>query len=348
MTSRSYTLNTDSLVIGASAYGADGRYEVVNGVRRVKWNDYTANYTREVRTPGQEPTHIGDQWWNCGVNAPSIFSANDEITLQSRLAESVKGHNFNLAVSAAQGKQTVDMVVNAIHSIGGAISDLKKGRFESAARRFGVNRRPSKLSEKDVAGRWLELQYGWLPLLSDVHEASKAYEALTSSSRKNTISVSVSRDKPFDSSTSLSLFNCPGTIKERWRLVYEMSEQMSAARSLGLTDPASVAWELIPYSFVVDWFIPIGDYLSNLNTIPKLQGRFMTIKVRRFQGSAIVNRSAGVPWKKFPTTFVNQCFFTRTCSTGLTVTKPSFESFEEAMSPKRIFNAIALVTQRLR
>ena len=32
------------------------------------------------------------------------------------------------------------MAVKAISSIGGAISDLRKGKFESAARRFGVAR----------------------------------------------------------------------------------------------------------------------------------------------------------------------------------------------------------------
>ena len=31
---------------------------------------------------------------------------------------------------------------------------------------------------------------------------------------------------------------------------------------LSLDNPAVLAWEALPYSFVVDWFIPIGDYLN--------------------------------------------------------------------------------------
>jgi hypothetical protein len=34
---------------------------------------------------------------------------------------------------------------------------------------------------------------------------------------------------------------------------------------LGLNSPVSLAWELIPYSFVVDWFLPIGQALEDLS-----------------------------------------------------------------------------------
>jgi hypothetical protein len=40
-----------------------------------------------------------------------------------------------------------------------------------------------------------------------------------------------------------------------------------AFTSLGLTNPALVAWELVPFSFVVDWALPIGDWLSSLDAM---------------------------------------------------------------------------------
>ena len=31
---------------------------------------------------------------------------------------------------------------------------------------------------------------------------------------------------------------------------------------IGVTNPASIVWELVPYSFVLDWALPIGEWLG--------------------------------------------------------------------------------------
>lgn len=345
MTSRSVSIGSANspYQLSDTSTGGNGLYETVNGFQRLRWNDYSRTTWKAVRQKGVEK-RFGTIWFNSTCFKTGALSANDTLSLQSRLLESVKGHQFNLAVNAAQGKQTVDMVVNAVSSVGGAIRDLKRGKFESAARRFGVNPRPSRLNEKDVSGRWLELQYGWLPMLSDVSEAAKAYESLTSGPRTSRVTQSLTRSKSVDSACS-SAWTCKGQLKETLRIVYEMTESISAPRSLGLLDPASVAWELIPYSFVVDWFVPIGTYLENLNTIPQLQGRFMTITTRRFQGSALTGPS--YQWIEIPTEHVSYFNMSRVVSSSLSVPKPEFNSLDNAMSPKRIWNAIALVVQRL-
>jgi len=39
----------------------------------------------------------------------------------------------------------------------------------------------------------------------------------------------------------------------------------NALESLGLNPSAANLWDLIPFSFVVDWFLPIGSVLSRLD-----------------------------------------------------------------------------------
>lgn len=333
----------------SSAVGTDGKYETSQGVSRLAWNRYEATFWRVSRSPGRRSNTGVEFWYASNCFPSSNLKPNDQLKVQSELAAQAKGHEFNLAVSAAEGKQTVNMAVSAVKTIGGVISDLKRGKFENAARRLGVKEKPSKLRHTDVAGRFLELQYGWLPLMSDTYEAMKAYHALTSNSRRSLISAQVSRSAQRDSSCSATTYSCKGTLKSTIKVIYEASEVISAPRSLGLVDPASVVWEKIPYSFVVDWFIPIGDYLENLNTIPQLRGRFLTISTERFSGAALRLKGDGVlTWTTFPQAHASYFYMLRVPSTTLVVTKPQFVSVPDAMSPKRIWNAIALVAQRIK
>ena len=210
--------------------------------------------------------------------------------------------------------------------------------------------RPDQLFEKDISDRWLELQYGWLPAINDVFEASKAYESITNGPRVGRARGSVSLSSTQDCSESPSLYHCYGKQTDKLDIIYEFTEQMSIPRQLGLMDPATVVWEIIPYSFVVDWFIPIGSYLENLNQIPNLSGRFLTIKTTRFEGS---NNGQMIqpPFNQWPVVpFINQSYFRleRTVSSSLNVPKPQFNTLPNAMSPTRIWNAIALVVQRTR
>jgi len=73
----------------------------------------------------------------------------------------------------------------------------------------------------------------------------------------------------------------------------------------------------------------------------------LTIKTRRFQGSA-VNFDSSYKFSVKPTEFVNFFEMSRRMSTSLSVPKPEFESLSEAMSPNRIYNSIALAVQRMR
>lgn len=39
----------------------------------------------------------------------------------------------------------------------------------------------------------------------------------------------------------------------------------SLAATLGLNNPVGIYWEKIPFSFVVDWFVNVGDFIENYN-----------------------------------------------------------------------------------
>lgn len=41
--------------------------------------------------------------------------------------------------------------------------------------------------------------------------------------------------------------------------------------SFGITNPLELAWELIPYSFVIDWAFNVGNVLSGLDALIGVQ-----------------------------------------------------------------------------
>lgn len=53
----------------------------------------------------------------------------------------------------------------------------------------------------------------------------------------------------------------------RYLVRYNESPVVYALANHGLTNPAALLWELIPFSFVVDWWIGVGEVLESLDNI---------------------------------------------------------------------------------
>lgn len=349
--------------------GGDGRTETAAGSNRSKWNNYTATIISrsvgaqyEVR--GRYLSSPSDTTWssfNQGSGfSPmgswpqlSDFNANDELRLQSKLLEKVKGHQFNLAVFAGEGKKTIDMVCGTIGTLTRAFLALKHGDFTTAARQLGASpkgRRP--LTTKDVGSRWLELQYGWKPLIGDCYEAAKAYENITAAPRRTSVRTSIQKDREVlvSGGSAGSFYRANGKLLRRKSIRYELTENLSAARQLGLLNPWSVAWELLPYSFVLDWFVPIGTYLDNYAQIPKLKGRFMTSTLYGGEGldfseknptSVGFNGDEIIEYQSMPSISYVERRVTRTVSTSLTPPLPTF-NIRGLEAGSRVWNALAL------
>lgn len=344
--------------------GADGKYDSTPaGKARSRWNPYTVTSGYRRRTSNQWTcTRVDGVVFTTTANASFLqgkFSppipSSLELQAQSKLAAKIKGHSFNLAVNAAQSKQLVDMVVSNLGKLGRGILALKHGDFATAARALGAQPRISRLKPSDISGRWLELQYGWLPTLSDIFEAAKAYEKLTSKERSTTFRASASQDVDVECAGSPSFSTCIMKVKQKVSIRAELTEQLSAARTLGLQDPLSLVWEILPYSFVVDWFIPIGTYLETLNVLPSLTGRFATTKSNVYTGmTPALKYTAPLPGNfggffcksvvYEGTDQIRGVYSDRVITSGLSATLPSFDS--GGLHGKRIWNAIALAYQR--
>jgi hypothetical protein len=122
-----------------------------------------------------------------------------------------------------------------------------------------------------VPQKWLELQYGWKPLLSDVYGAAKALEnrpkgdwrvtakATRSLKDQKVVTFAGQFMSRSSASWSKSVFARIDALPQ--------NEAIISLASLGALNPLSVAWELVPFSFVADWFIPIGGFIDSLDAM---------------------------------------------------------------------------------
>lgn len=341
--------------------GGDGKYDA-NG--RLNWHAYTlsAQTMYKVKSVPWLP-YFPNGLWPGGTGEGAhldVFNANDELKLFSKLASEVRGHSFNLGVTAAELPQSLRLVALNLNRISQALNAVKHGRIDHAVRVLGAQpaktyysdqlskngkRRflggPRKLVSKDISAMWLEIQYGWMPAVKDIYEAMAAFSAVMDLPRTSQITVTTNRTLRSEYITGGSLLRNFKKTKVSGRIVYEMTEALPLARSLGLTNPAAILWEKMPWSFIFDWALPIGSYLDALNVIPQLNGRFCYTQKRvttcRTEGTNRQYQGA-----RINSTAIHMV---RTIPTSLSVPFPVFKPLNKILSPGHVLNALALMHQ---
>lgn len=126
------------------------------------------------------------------------------------------------------------------------------------------------------------------------------------------------------------------------------SPSLSTAQQLGLTNPAQLAWELVPFSFVVDWFIPVGDFFAQLDATLGWSYRGGTYSEKSVRTQSVeFSRMEGYNpgFKGYCTTSgkSRQMSFARTVyGTEPMAVIPAPKRWDQAFSAVHVANAIAL------
>lgn len=189
------------------------------------------------------------------------YPADPNVTLRllGNLVSKVRDHSFNAGVSLAEGKEAIKMLGSTSHQLASLCDRLP-----------GINGKV-RVIRQVLASRWLEAVYGWMPLISDMKSAAWFLASHLNRPRQQTWRAATSTNG-FATSTSPINWMAAGSAKKLYYASVTLSEDDS--RDLGLlghTNFSEIAWELTPYSFVADWFIPVGDWLRVRNYLADLK-----------------------------------------------------------------------------
>lgn len=208
-----------------------------------------------------------------------VISLPEPTTQQHLLNQALKGmvdSKFNLLTSIAEFRKTAEHLASTARRITDAVKYVKRGRFSRAASRLGIVTPKGVSRSRTWASNWLEYKYGWMPLLSDAYGIA---EVLASQMRDEApIFQSRKRAKDMQNLPETAGFTNASTFRVDYRIrtSQEVRQQVCLyyqvdfgsllnLKQLGLLDPAATAWERVPWSFVADWFLPVGEWLSLAN-----------------------------------------------------------------------------------
>lgn len=263
----------------------------VSSVQNFGWfeNKYFDYPRIDVVSSPSNPAGLAQGWR--AVSAMNRFAAEQEAT--TRTLGKLSQKKWDLGVTALEMKQTVGLVADLAQSFAKTVDQLvhshrrsekvlqrffrrvqHHGDFYQAAAEVGL--KDMSLLE-DIRSRWMQYQFGIKPLVYDSYDASVALSDLihnhglsvlvrakAGASRKARTTLSQSsRGDPV-----LRTLIGEEEVKVHYSVVYEMpTGSTGPINTLGLDNPWSIGWEVTRLSWMFDYVVDIGSWLSSFSAI---------------------------------------------------------------------------------
>lgn len=294
------------------------------------------------------------------TSANPVWDANDEIKLINKLKVAVRGSDFNMGVFLGEGHETLRMISSAALTIAGSLRLLRKGDVLGATRlllkhgkplyRGRVNTAVIRRGAVDqLSSNWLILVWGWMPLLEDIRAGAELLAHTLNVPFEQRIRVAGRKRAALGG----DLFEAAGRNERRRQIIAILRERESIPKLTGLLDPLSVAWELTPFSMLVDYVVPIGSWLEARSFASGLDGKFVitekrVLEIRDLKFGKTYERVAGYPsyYVGDPKgAYIRHTTLDRVVTTSLSVPKPKVKPLAKIFSVRHCLNALALLAQ---
>lgn len=193
------------------------------------------------------------------------------------------------AVNYAQRRQAISMMYARVQQLLLFSRRLRRGDFNGAAHALGV--RPDagiqrrykfnwRTDAKDYGNAWLEYHFGWEPLVKDIgHSIDILQEPVPGGmvsvkGRKVEIDKSFYQLTPGSSAGEYQRRELKGKVRAKAGVEFYVSDADAyLANRMGFVSPLGVVWELVPWSFVLDWFSTTGEFLNQWSDFVGLELR---------------------------------------------------------------------------
>lgn len=207
------------------------------------------------------PTYLT---YGATLNEPEINEAITCLVAKARTAD------IDYGVMFAEMGETLRMIRNPLQ---GLRKILKKS--------FGRKHLPKETANA-VSEQWLELRYGITPLINDIQSLIEGMDSriegkvyrkstrylLAETKQKTDIGFTLATAIP----NTLAFAGYKETISTRkiYGKLYFRPTVSYRNDGLSVYDIPSTVWELIPFSFVLDWFAHLGKWITAMTPDPRI------------------------------------------------------------------------------
>lgn len=185
---------------------------------------------------------------------------------------------FSGGVFLGELREAIHMIKHPAQALFGNV--LTYGRGVKKLR----NRIGRQSFKKRAASLWLEASYGWLPLISDVKSGAEAVSRCVNQFRPNERIRSATCTNDTMISAPISITKSYQNMSWRYNQSVQDSASYRVDGSVRIGPAGSLAgnldtfgiswdqvlptaWELLPFSFVTDYFSNVGDVISSASIV---------------------------------------------------------------------------------
>jgi len=223
---------------------------------------------------------------------------------ENRILNCARDIEIDLGIALGEYRETANFIANTMKKTAGGLRELRRGNASRALRILRSSNQGSslrgvgKINLKDpnrkidrfkpgqelaqvadaASDTHLAIEFGLKPILSDVYDAMVLLDKDLNSpdnpvfTCRSSYKEEVSGALVASGSQYYHTSRIEGNIRCSCKLEYIVDNPITATLgSVGLGNPIATAWEVLPLSFVVDWFVPVGEYLLNVFPPPGLK-----------------------------------------------------------------------------
>jgi hypothetical protein len=183
------------------------------------------------------------------------------------LLNKIKDSKIQMGENIGQAVNTVDMMAAPFITLVRAFGYARRGNWPAVRSLLGPPR--TYVDGRKVADGWLQYYYGWKPLIDDAYGlADLLTKKVGTETDYSKVTKTGSIGRSFEKYDSDPYFDADFMYTYKVKAGVSLSVDNGIALRadlLGITNPLSLAWQLTPLSFVIDWFAPIGNMLEGLS-----------------------------------------------------------------------------------